>query len=139
LAPNAANTPVPEEQADLVDEPQDVAAPSEEVEVAAVEPTEATRSSRALPRPTTPATSTRTSNGQRSTMMASLAAGRQAKGRITTWVNMRSKPDNKAAVVQVVPAGTEAVVLRCPLWCEVRAAGKQGWVFQEFLADPVGR
>ena len=50
-----------------------------------------------------------------------------------SWVNMRSGPDNDAAIITVVAAGAEVSVMGCNFWCEVVVDGQQGWIYQDFL------
>ncbi|MCB1496241.1 MAG: SH3 domain-containing protein [Bauldia sp.] len=54
-------------------------------------------------------------------------------GRVNTAVNMRSGPDNNAAVVAVLAAGTAVKIEKCDYWCTVVADGKRGYVFRKFV------
>jgi hypothetical protein len=48
-------------------------------------------------------------------------------------VNMRARPDNKAAVILVVPGKSEVEVIGCRYWCEVIFRGKRGWIYKGFV------
>jgi len=53
---------------------------------------------------------------------------------VTTAVNMRAGPDNDAAVLTVIPAGSEVEVIACEYWCEVVFAGERGWIYKSFVS-----
>jgi hypothetical protein len=52
---------------------------------------------------------------------------------VMSAVNMRAGPNNEAAVLAVVPAGSEVEVFSCEHWCEVRFAGERGWIYRSFV------
>jgi uncharacterized protein YraI len=54
--------------------------------------------------------------------------------RVTSWVNMRTTPDNKSVTVKVLQAGSIVTVVQCKFWCEIVADGKHGFVYKRFLA-----
>lgn len=54
-------------------------------------------------------------------------------GTVKTAVNMRAGPDNEAAVVAVIAAGSSVYVTSCKFWCEVVFDGKRGWVYNEYI------
>ncbi len=56
-----------------------------------------------------------------------------------TAVNMRSGPDRNSPVVAVVAAGTPVEVRSCNFWCDVVVAGRQGWIYQDYLDGPIER
>jgi len=49
-------------------------------------------------------------------------------------VNLRSGPNNDAAVVAVVPAGRNVEVVDCTQWCEVVYDGWQGFIYRKFVS-----
>jgi len=49
------------------------------------------------------------------------------------YVNMRSGPDNAAAIITVVAEGQEVGVIECNFWCRVIVDGTEGWIYQDFL------
>ncbi len=54
----------------------------------------------------------------------------------TTPLNIRSGPGPRYAVIGAIPARGRASIVGCikgSLWCEVRAAGKRGWAYAEYL------
>jgi hypothetical protein len=53
--------------------------------------------------------------------------------RTTSDVNMRAGPENDAAVITVVPAGSAVGVVSCDIWCEVVFEDRQGWVYRDFI------
>lgn len=55
------------------------------------------------------------------------------KASVKVAVNMRSKPDNGAKVIAVLPKGRTVEVLGCKLWCEVSADGKRGFIYKSFV------
>jgi len=63
----------------------------------------------------------------------SAAAPRGDRATISTFVNMRSRPDNDAAVVAVLAQGLSVRVLGCDYWCEIEAGGKRGYVYKRFV------
>ena len=57
--------------------------------------------------------------------------------RVTTDdVNVRAAPENKAAVVTVVKAGTTVTVSECRQWCKVTVNDHEGWIFSGLLTTP---
>ena len=52
---------------------------------------------------------------------------------VRSFVNMRAKPDNGAAVVAVLAQGLSVRVLSCDYWCEIEAGGKRGYVYKKFV------
>jgi hypothetical protein len=52
---------------------------------------------------------------------------------VTTDVNMRARPSNGAAVIQVVPGRSTVEVIGCDYWCEVVYEGKRGWIYKGFV------
>jgi len=52
---------------------------------------------------------------------------------VTTDVNMRARPENGAAVIQVVPGKSTVEVIGCDYWCEVVYEGKRGWIYKGFV------
>jgi hypothetical protein len=52
---------------------------------------------------------------------------------VNTHVNMRSEPDNDAAVVAVVPAEKQVQIVSCDYWCEVVFEGQRGWIYKSFV------
>ena len=58
---------------------------------------------------------------------------RPGRATINTFVNMRSKPDNRAPVVAILADGLSVRVISCDYWCEVEAGGKRGFVFKSFV------
>lgn len=53
---------------------------------------------------------------------------------VTSAVNLRAGPDNDAAVVTVIPAGSQVNVIGCEYWCEVVFAGERGWIYKSFVS-----
>lgn len=53
---------------------------------------------------------------------------------IRSAVNMRAGPDNGAAVLTIVPAGSQVKVIDCDYWCEVVFAGERGWIYKSFVS-----
>jgi hypothetical protein len=53
---------------------------------------------------------------------------------MTMHVNLRSGPNNDAAVVAVVPAGRNVEVVDCTQWCEVVYDGRQGFIYRKFVS-----
>lgn len=64
---------------------------------------------------------------------AAPSAGAGRAGRIVSAVNMRAAPDNDAATIKVIPAGTAVQVVSCDYWCEVDFGGTRGWVYKRFV------
>jgi hypothetical protein len=60
-----------------------------------------------------------------------VAAARTAP--VTTDVNMRSRPSNGAAVIQVVPRKSTVEVIDCDYWCEVVYQGRRGFIYKGFV------
>jgi hypothetical protein len=52
---------------------------------------------------------------------------------VTTDVNMRARPENGAAVIQVVPGKSTVEVIGCDYWCEVVYEGRRGWIYKGFV------
>jgi hypothetical protein len=52
---------------------------------------------------------------------------------VTTDVNMRARPENGAAVIQVVPGKSTVEVISCHYWCEVVYEGRRGWIYKGFV------
>ena len=52
---------------------------------------------------------------------------------VTTDVNMRARPSNGSAVIQVVPGKSTVEVISCDYWCEVVYEGKRGWIYKGFV------
>ena len=52
---------------------------------------------------------------------------------VTTDVNMRARPSNGAAVIQVVPGKSTVEVIDCHYWCEVVYEGRRGWIYKGFV------
>ncbi|MBD9536777.1 hypothetical protein ATCM_17390 [Stenotrophomonas sp. ATCM1_4] len=55
---------------------------------------------------------------------------------VSNGLNLRSAPDQRAERLAVLPVGTQVEVQRCLddlQWCNVRAAGKSGWVAADYL------
>lgn len=55
---------------------------------------------------------------------------------VVSAVNMRAGPNNRSAVLMVVPAGAPVALFGCDYWCQVSYAGQTGWIYQDFLALP---
>lgn len=53
---------------------------------------------------------------------------------VTTHVNMRAAPENEAAVLTVLPTGTDVKLIGCDMWCEIDFDGRRGWVYKSFIA-----
>jgi len=71
---------------------------------------------------------------------AAAATGNEAAGRpgqIVSAVNMRTGPDNAAATIKVVPAGSRVAVISCSYWCEIEFGGERGWVYKRFVGGDV--
>ncbi|MFW6077833.1 MAG: SH3 domain-containing protein [Hyphomicrobiales bacterium] len=52
---------------------------------------------------------------------------------VRTDVNMRARPDNSGAVIQVVPGGKDVDVIGCDYWCEVIYDGRRGFIYKDFV------
>jgi hypothetical protein len=52
---------------------------------------------------------------------------------VRTDVNMRARPSNGGAVVQVVPGKSTVEVIGCNYWCEVIYDGKRGYIYKGFV------
>lgn len=52
---------------------------------------------------------------------------------VSTDVNMRSRPENGAAVIQVVPGKSTVEVIGCDYWCEVVYEGRRGFIYKGFV------
>ena len=61
------------------------------------------------------------------------AAPRGDRATVRSFVNMRARPDNGAAVVAVLAQGLSVKVLGCDYWCEIEAGGKRGYVYKKFV------
>jgi uncharacterized protein YraI len=61
------------------------------------------------------------------------AAPPQQKVKVTSYVNMRSKPQSGSSTITVIPAGVSVDLYRCDRWCEVGYNGKRGWVYKTFV------
>jgi hypothetical protein len=57
-----------------------------------------------------------------------------SRATITSFVNLRAKPDNAAPVVAVLAQGLSVKVIGCDYWCEIEAGGKRGYVFKKFVS-----
>lgn len=56
------------------------------------------------------------------------------QGTVTSYVNMRTAPENDAEILKVLPQNASvAVVDDCPNWCEVEHEGVRGFVYGSFL------
>src|SRR5690606_25910347 len=55
------------------------------------------------------------------------------KARVSSDVRMRARGSNKAAVLGVIPRGSEVSVIACRGWCEISFAGKRGWISGDFV------
>lgn len=62
------------------------------------------------------------------------AAAIAGPARIVSSVKLRGGPDNGAAAIGVLNAGTTVDVVRCKGWCQIIAGGKEGYVYQKFLS-----
>lgn len=67
----------------------------------------------------------------------SLPNAATSRTRIQAAVNMRSKPDNDAPTLTIIPAGASVEFFGCNFWCEVGFEGKRGFVYRSFVGDPV--
>lgn len=55
----------------------------------------------------------------------------------TTWVNLRSGPDNNASVVMPVPAKASIKAqASCKFWCAVEYRGRHGYIYKDFVKRP---
>jgi hypothetical protein len=52
---------------------------------------------------------------------------------VTTDVNMRARPQNGSAVIQVVPRRGTVEVIGCNYWCEVVYEGRRGFIYKGFV------
>jgi uncharacterized protein YraI len=56
------------------------------------------------------------------------------KSKVTSDVRMRSRGSSKAAVIGVIPQGSEIEIIECDRWCEVSFEGKRGFIYGNFVA-----
>ena len=61
------------------------------------------------------------------------SAGATTPAVANAYVNLRTGPDNDAAVIFVVAEGAAVEIVECSFWCRVIAEGVEGWIYQDFL------
>lgn len=74
--------------------------------------------------------------GNRPTEPSAASPVRGAASWIKSGVKLRAGPTNSAKVIGVLTKGTKVAVVKCDYWCEVKADGKQGWVYKSYVARP---